>query len=189
MLLLMIGSASLVQASHALLNNFASIEWMRQGMSETVVGELWATGIVSEALLLWFGRRLLGGRSPALLLVLGAVGAVVRWVLMARLPTGVSLFAVQLLNGPSIMAPILAIMLYIERRVAPHLIASAQGMYVPAWSACMAIAMLACGPLWHTLQAGAYFVMALTAAAGGVIALCAWQASAGGVRTALRFVQ
>jgi hypothetical protein len=108
---------------------------------------------------------------------------------MARLPTGVSLFAVQLLNGPSIMAPILAIMLYIERRVAPHLIASAQGMYVPAWSACMALAMLACGPLWHTLQAGAYFVMALIAAAGGVMALCAWQASAGGVRTALRFVQ
>lgn len=177
-LLLMVVAASFVQASHALLNNFASIEWLQQGMSETTVGELWATGIISEAALLWIGRRALGDRSPAVLLLFGAAGSILRWVFMARMPAGLPLFLVQLLNGPSIMAPILAIMLFIERRIAPHLIASAQGIYALSLNACMAAAMLGCGPLWHSLYVNAYLVMAAVAMVGGIIGMAALRASA-----------
>ena len=65
-LMLMIIGVSLVMASHALLYNYSSIQWLRDGMSSTVVGMLWATGFSSEVLLLWFGQKLLAGRSPAL---------------------------------------------------------------------------------------------------------------------------
>ena len=67
----------------------------------------------------------------------------------------------------------LAMMIYIERNIAPHLIASAQGLYAPAWSAALAVATLGSGPLWRMYGVHAYNAMALIAAAGALIAFLA----------------
>ena len=185
-LVLMIVGVSLVVASHSLLYNFSSIQWLHHGMSSTVVGMLWATGFSSEFLLLWFGEKLLAGRSPALLVTTGAAAAVTRWCLMALSPTVAVLFAIQLLHGLSIMAPILGMMLYIERRVAPQLIASAQGLYAPTWNGLMGLCTAACGPLDRLLGNNAYLVMAAVAAAGGVVAYGALQERSGNLKGAAR---
>lgn len=174
-LLLMIVSVSCVVASHALVHNFSSIQWLRASMSETVVGALWATSVASELVVLWFGRRLLGARSPAVLVIIGAVVATARWGLMAAGVAGPILFLAQMMNGLSIIAPILGMMLFIERRVQPHLIASAQGLYSSAWSAVMAIATLSSGTLWISLDTRAYLVMAALAVLGGAASLIAWR--------------
>jgi PPP family 3-phenylpropionic acid transporter len=103
---------------------------------------------------------------------------------MALSPTVAALFAIQLLHGLSIMAPILGMMLYIERRVAPHLIASAQGLYAPTWNGLMGLCTAACGPIDKLLGSNAYLVMAAVAAAGGAVAYGALQERPGNLKGA-----
>ena len=172
-LLLMMASVSLIIASHALVNNFSSIQWLAQGISARAVGSLWATSIAAEAIVLWYGRRWLVDRPPELLVLIGGITAVVRWGLMMTHPSLPALFAIQLLQGLSGMAPILAMMLYIERRVPPHLTASAQGFYGLAWSAALAVATVSCGPLWRTFGTISYGIMALIALLGTLIVILA----------------
>ncbi len=172
-LLLMITSVSLITASHGLLNNFSSVHWLKSGLSNTTVGALWGTSISAEVVLLYFGRRLLGEYPPARLVLIGGCAAAARWLLMSFDPPLELLFPIQILQALSGIAPILAMMIYIERNIAPHLIASAQGLYAPAWSAALAVATLGSGPLWRIYGVHAYNAMALIAAAGALIAFLA----------------
>jgi MFS transporter, PPP family, 3-phenylpropionic acid transporter len=172
-LLLMIASVSLIMASHGLLNNFSSVHWLQSGLSSTMVGALWGVSISAEVVLLYFGRRLLGNYPPGRLVLIGGCAAAARWVLMSLDPPLGLLFPIQILQGLSGIAPILAMMIYIERNIAPHLIASAQGLYAPAWSAALALATLASGPLWRLYGVHGYYVMALIAAVGAIVALLA----------------
>ena len=170
-----IASVSCVVGSHALVMNFSSIQWTHAKIPESVVGQLWATSIVSELAVLWFGRRLLGHRNPVVLILVGAIASTLRWTMMAWGLTGPLLFVAQLMNGISIIAPILGIMLLIEQRVAPHLIASAQGLYSSSWSAVMALATVCCGPLSRHFDVGAYLAMSVLAVIGGLIGMVAWR--------------
>src|SRR5918996_1025886 len=45
-------AAGLIQVSHALYYGFASLHWRAAGHSGTVVGLLWAEGVIAEILLL-----------------------------------------------------------------------------------------------------------------------------------------
>ena len=169
----MIASVSLIMASHGLLNNFSSVHWLHSGLSSTTVGALWGTSISAEVVLLYFGRRLLGNYPPARLVLIGGCAAAVRWVLMSFDPPLGLLFPIQILQGLSGIAPILAMMIYIERNIAPHLIASAQGLYAPVWSAALAVATLASGPLWRMYGLHGYYAMASIAVVGAIIAFLA----------------
>lgn len=172
-LLLMIASVSLIISSHGLLNNFSSSHWIKQGLSESTVGQLWAISVAAEGAVLFFGRAFIEKRSPEMLVVIGGTASVLRWVIMSRDPSLELLFPIQLLQGLSGISPILAMMIYIERHVSPHLIASAQGLYAPIWSATLAIATLGSGPLWRLYGVNAYFAMAVIAATGTTIAVAA----------------
>jgi PPP family 3-phenylpropionic acid transporter len=164
---------SLIISSHGVLNNFSSSHWIQQGLSETTVGQLWAISIAAETAILFFGSAFIEKRSPERLVVIGGVAAMLRWLIMSQDPPLAMLYPIQLLQGLSGISPILAMMIYIEKRVPPHLIASAQGLYAPTWSAALAVATLVSGPLWRLTGIHAYYSMALIASAGATIAFVA----------------
>jgi PPP family 3-phenylpropionic acid transporter len=172
----MTGVALLV-ASHAIVNNFSSIQWLAEGLSGDFVGMLWGVAMASEVLVLWYSQRWLKGRPPIILAFMGALAALLRWCAMALHPTAMFLPLLQALQGISGMAPILAVMIQVERGVPSGLTATAQGANAVIVGAAVALSTLASGFLWRTFGTGAYGFMALLAFLG---LLLLWVGSRGG---------
>src|SRR5436190_6983237 len=84
-------AAGLVQASHAVYYSFSALDWKSAGMDGTAVGALWAVGVMAEITLFAFSGRLPAWLGSTALLVVGALGAVLRWTVMAFDPPDMAL--------------------------------------------------------------------------------------------------
>lgn len=164
-------AASLIQASHALYYGFSTLDWTAAGLSGHAIGALWAIGVVAEivvfalASFVWLG--------PAALLVVGAVGATVRWGAMALEPHLLWLVVLQCLHGLSFGATHLGAVQYLARAAPERLGATAQGYLAIALGVVMAGFMALSGSLYGAYGSRAYAAMAVAAAVGGVLALVA----------------
>jgi MFS transporter, PPP family, 3-phenylpropionic acid transporter len=164
-------AASLIQASHAVYYGFSTLDWQAAGYDGVTIGALWAIGVIAEiALFALSGRRPIG---PTALMLIGAAGAVVRWLAMAADPPLALLPALQCLHALSFGATHLGALGFIARAAPPALAASAQGYLAVAQGLVMAAAMGLAGVLYARFGGLAYGVMALIAAAGGLTALVA----------------
>jgi PPP family 3-phenylpropionic acid transporter len=168
-LLMMMTGAALLVASHAMINNFSAIQWLAEGLSGKYVGLLWGVAMASEVIVLWFAQRWLKGRSALLLAFVGALTAMLRWSIMSLHPPATLLLVLQALQGLSGTAPILAVMVDVERRVPTRLTATAQGVNAVILGGALALATLASGFLWRSFGTGAYGFMVVAALLG----LCA----------------
>ncbi|MGH1353060.1 MAG: MFS transporter [Methyloligellaceae bacterium] len=153
--------ASTIQASHAVLYGFGSIHWKAQGISEGVIGVLWAIGVIAETVLFAFSSRVVGIVGAANLLLLGAGAGVIRWTIMAFDPSMAVLFPLQVLHGLTFGAGHLGAIILIGNLVPERYSATAQGLYAAlSMGFIMGLAMLASGPLYDLLSGGAYLPMA-----------------------------
>jgi PPP family 3-phenylpropionic acid transporter len=163
--------AGLVQASHALLYGFGTIEWLRQGLDETTAGFLWALGVLAEVLLfLWSGALLarLGARG---FLLIGALCGVVRWVGLSFEPGLLVLIFLQLLHGATFGLTHLGVVAFVSRRAGRKAGRRAQATFSTLSGLAMGIAMYASGPLYDAYGSYSYLAMALMAAIGTVLLL------------------
>ncbi len=164
-------ATALIVSSQGVLLAFSSLGWSQSGVSSTTIGQLWAVGLASEMLVLWFAEDVLGRRDPALLLVAGGLASVLRWLLMATGP-GVALsFVLQAMQGVSAMAPILALTLLLARRVPMAELGLFQAAATTAIGLTQALVIIAGGVLWRHGAATAYGAMATIAGLGIVVAL------------------
>ena len=170
--LLFICAAALIQSSHGVYYWFGTLNWKAAGYSEDVIGWLWAEGVAAEIVLFAFGAKLIGRLGPAKLIALGGLAGALRWSV-----TGISdalpvLVAVQLLHAFTFGATHLGAIYFIARRVPQALSASAQGLYSAiVMGLALGLSALVSGKLFGLYGAGAYYAMAVLAAAGGVAAL------------------
>jgi len=121
--------AALLQSSHAMLYGFATIHWKAAGHSSTVIGLLWAEGVLVEIGLFAFAgnfSRLLSWRH---LLLLAGAGGVVRWCGLAATTELAALVALQTLHGLTFACLHLGAMRFIAQHVAEQQTASAQSLY------------------------------------------------------------
>jgi MFS transporter, PPP family, 3-phenylpropionic acid transporter len=169
--LAVVAAASLIQASHAVLYGFASIAWRAAGLDGTVIGILWALGVLAEIAVFALSPRLPAAVTPGLLLVIGAAGAVLRWTAMAFAPPGPVLPLLQGLHGLSFAATHLGALAFVARSAPPGLGATAQGYLVVGLGLTMAAATALAGVLFERYGAASYGAMALMAAGGGLLAL------------------
>ncbi|HEV7371288.1 MFS transporter, partial [Arenibaculum sp.] len=126
---LLLGSAALVQGSHAVFYFYGSFLWLDGGMSATAVGWLWAFGVGCEVAAFSASRRLGGRFGTAGLIGMGAAAGLARWSLLAfddGLGTAV---VVQLLQGGSLALTQAGAARFIATRVPPGLVSSASGVY------------------------------------------------------------
>ncbi len=171
---LFVVSAAALQSSHQLYYGFGTLYWRQLGFSDSVIGMLWAEGVVAEIVLFWYSAPFVARLGPLGLMALGGAAGIVRWSLLGLVP-GLAMAAVlQLLHAATFGASHLGAMHYLARTVPPGAAASAQSLYA-ALSAGLGsgLVMLAAGALYAAFGGHAYLFMALLSAAGlaGVLLL------------------
>jgi len=150
-----------VQASHGVVYGFGSLYWQRLGFSGFEIGALWAVGVVCEILLfLWSGAvvRRIGDVD---LIVVGAVGAALRWSLFPLELGFAGFMLVQALHGLSFGATFLGTQHAIARVVPEEMTASAQGIYAMIAGISMAGVTALAGPLYAAFGGNAFLVMVI----------------------------
>ena len=174
-------AAGLIQASHAVYYGFSSLDWKAAGLDGTAVGLLWAIGVAAEITLFAFSGRLpLWLRPPALLLA-GALGAGLRWGIMALDPPTAALPFLQCLHGLSFGATHLGAIGFVARAAPSGRAATAQGSLAVVLGGTMALSMGLSGVLYEDFGGQAYAGMALLAAAGAACAITARRRRGGSI--------
>lgn len=170
--LLVILACGLIQSGHAFYYNFSTIIWRGQGISADVVGLLWAFAVAIEVAFLWSLGVIERRVSPEAMIVAGATGGVVRWIVMGFAPTGLILWPLQALHALSFAAAHVGAMRLIYRETPQNSAAMAQTLY-SATSAGLLLgaATLASGWLYDAVGPNGYWAMAGIVAAGGVTGL------------------
>jgi len=168
---LLVLASSLIQASHTLLYNFGSIHWRAAGHSETVIGWLWAEGVIAEILFFMISAKILRRVPLARLLILAGVLTVLRWCLNGLSTDLPLLILTQWLHGASFGLTFLVTLHFIRAITPPELQASAQGFYAAIGFAPLSgLVSLASGWLYHAAEGQAFFAMAAMAALGTALA-------------------
>jgi MFS transporter, PPP family, 3-phenylpropionic acid transporter len=160
--------ASLIQASHAVYYGFATLDWTGRGLSGVAIGALWALGVAAEIVLFALSPRL-PALTPRALLIVGAIGAVVRWSVMALDPPAALLVLTQCLHALSFGAAYLGAVQFISRLAPEGEAATAQGDFSTLQGIVTAAATGLSGVLYGSFGAFAYAPMAACAAVGGIV--------------------
>jgi PPP family 3-phenylpropionic acid transporter len=174
--LAVLAAASLIQASHAVFYGFSALEWRAAGLEGTTIAALWGLGVIAEIVLFAFSGRLPAFFQPIVLLMIGALGATLRWAGMALDPPVAVLPWLQLLHALSFGATHLGALTYLARNTPAGQSATAQGYLSIALGAAMAGAMGLSGVLYEAFGNRAYAAMALAAVVGGACAFVAQRA-------------
>lgn len=165
-------SCGLIQCAHAFYYGFSTIVWRAQGVSAEMVGLLWAFAVGVEVALLWSLAAIERRVSPEALILLGAGGAVVRWLAMGFAPTGPELWLLQSLHALSFAAAHVGAMRLIYREAPDSAAAMAQTLYSSLSAGLLlGAATVLSGWLYDWGGARGYWAMAGLAAAGGLIGL------------------
>jgi PPP family 3-phenylpropionic acid transporter len=175
---LFVAGAGVINASHGFLFTFVSIYWKSIGLSETLVGFLWAWAVVSEVCMFLAFTRVFGNVPVPALLAAAGLAAVVRWVLYPLVwPLGLGVagfFVVQSLHAVSTGFILLGVQKLIAETIAEERTGAAQGIAFFANGFSMAAATLLSGPLYEVFGVGGFFFMAGFAVVGiGLVALAA----------------
>ncbi|MFC5325707.1 MFS transporter [Bradyrhizobium oligotrophicum] len=174
--LCIIASSALIQGSHAAYYTFSAIEWTTQGLSGLTIAWLWTMGVLAEILVFALSPRFT--MAPASLVAIGAVAAVLRWILTAQEPHALGLAAVQISHGFTFGLTLVGTMGLLVRQVPPNLTARGQGYYAAASGVVGSAASVLSGPVYAAYGPGVYYVMAGMAGAGGVLMWLARQSLA-----------
>jgi PPP family 3-phenylpropionic acid transporter len=165
--------ASLIQASHAVMYGFATLQWSAKGLTGTTIGLLWAIGVVAEILLFAASGRLMTRIGAVEMILAGALGAILRWTAMAFDPPAALLPILQCLHALSFGATHLGAMHVLSRLADRHGGVTPQGDFSALQGVTFAAAMGLSGVLVERLGSFSYLAMSLAAAGGLVIALVA----------------
>src|SRR5215467_3457719 len=162
--------ASLIQASHAVMYGFATLQWSARGISGTAIGLLWAIGVIAEVALFALSARIVGWFGAIGMIMLGGLGGMVRCTAMAFDPPTAALPALQGLHALSFAATHPGTMHYLARAAPARHGATAQGDFVAVQGIVFAGAMSLSGVLVGAYGSLAYAAMAAAAAVGAVTA-------------------
>lgn len=172
--LMILLACTLVQSGHAAYYAFGTLHWRAAGHSESVIGALWAEGVIAEIILFAVGPLILKHLSPGKLVLLAAAAGVVRWTITAATTALPLLAAAQLLHAFTFGAAHLGAIHLIARHIQPSLSASAQSLYsATVMGLGLSLAILATGPIFDRSPLMAFAAMAIlsVAALGASLAL------------------
>ena len=168
-----------IQATHAILYGFGTLHWQSLNIAAGMIGALWAIGVIAEVTLFAWSKQLLQRFGPASLLIIAALGALLRWTITAFDPPVAILFLVQILHALSFGAAHLGAIHFIAQAVPEQYSATGQGLYAAfAMGVIMGIMTMISGSLYASLGSYAYLVMAALAAlslVGALILNKQWQ--------------
>jgi PPP family 3-phenylpropionic acid transporter len=165
--LAIIVSAALIQGSHAAYYTFASINWQAHGLDGLTIAGLWVLGVLAEIVVFALSPRFTP--SPAVLVVIGALSAVARWLITAQEPPVAVLSVVQLAHGLSYGLTQVGTMGLLVRHVPLHVMARGQGYFAASTGIVTSSASILSGLVYARYGQGVYYVMAAMALTGAVV--------------------
>jgi PPP family 3-phenylpropionic acid transporter len=164
-------AAALIQGSHAAYYTFASITWQAAGFSGLTIAGLWVLGVLAEIVVFAASPRFT--LFPGLLVVIGGLSAVARWLVTAQAPSVAVLSVVQLAHGLSYGLTQVGTMGLLVRRVPGHVMARGQGYYAACSGIIASSTSILSGVVYAHYGQGVYYVMAVMAMSGTIVMLSA----------------
>ena len=165
--LAIIVASALTQGSHAAYYTFASISWQAAGLGGLTIAGLWVLGVLAEIVVFALSPRFT--LPPALLVVLGALSAVARWLITAQEPSVAVLAVVQLAHGLTYGLTQVGTMSLLVRHVPIHMMARGQGYLAACGGMVTMAASILSGVVYAGYGARVYCVMAAMALVAAVI--------------------
>ena len=164
-------ASALIQGSHAAYYTFASIAWQASGLGGMTIAILWVFGVMAEIVVFALSPRF---TWPATLLVaVGAMTAVIRWLIIAQDPPLAVLALVQFMHGLTYGLTQVGTMALLMRHVPGHMTARAQGYLTAFTGIATSGAAIASGAIYARQGLAVYYLMAALASVGGVAMLLA----------------
>jgi len=158
---------SIIIATHNVLNAFQALLWKEQGFSADMIGPLLAVAAIAEAALMFTFGPIARRYSARSLILVSAIGTVLRWALMAMEPGIAVLIPLQLFHAVTFALGYMGCMHFIANWTGDEIAAEAQGFFVMLQQAMTVIAVAGFGWLMGMMGAKAYFVAAAFALLGG----------------------
>lgn len=167
-------SIALGHAAHAVFYAYSALHWREAGLSQGIIGALWATGVLAEILLmLGPGRRWVAHLGPARAMAIAALASVLRWGLMMQEPTGAILWFCQALHALTFALALLGSMAFLAAALPPRLAGTAQGLANGLLGGLsVALVTLVAGGLAETVPPSMLYAIALVPTA--IAGLAAW---------------
>lgn len=165
--LAIIGGAALIQGSHAAYYTFASINWQGAGLGGMTIAGLWVLGVLAEIVVFAASPRFV--LPPSLLVVIGGLSAVARWLITAQEPSVAVLSLVQLSHGLTYGLTQVGTMGLLVRHVPVHVMARGQGYLAACTGIVTSSASILSGVVYARYGQGVYYVMAAMALSGAVV--------------------
>ncbi len=165
--LAIIAASALIQGSHAAYYTFASITWQLSGLGGLTIAGLWALGVMAEIVVFALSPRFT--LQPSVLVVIGALSAVTRWLITAQEPPVAVLAVVQLAHGLSFGLTQVGTMGLLVRHVPIHVMARGQGYLAACAGIVASSASILSGAIYARHGQGVYYVMAAMALSGAVV--------------------
>ena len=156
--------ASLVSASHIVLNIFGVIFWKALGFQESDFGFFIGISIISEIAIFFIYRRFTSKIRPTLALLISALFAALRWALMANATSFWEIMLIQTFHGFTFGITHSAVIEFLRINVPAQLRSSGQAVYdVLAITAAPAIAAPVIGFIYQTSPQYALYAVSLLA--------------------------
>jgi PPP family 3-phenylpropionic acid transporter len=165
--LAIIFAAALIQGSHAAYYTFASITWQGAGLGGLTIAGLWVLGVLAEIVVFALSPRF--SFSPAVLVVIGGLAGVTRWLITAQEPSVAVLAVVQLAHGLTYGMTQVGTMGLLVRHVPAQVMARGQGYYAACSGIVTSSASILSGAVYARHGQGVYYVMAAMALSGAVV--------------------
>ncbi|MGH6753343.1 MAG: MFS transporter, partial [Bradyrhizobium sp.] len=165
--LAIIVAAALIQGSHAAYYAFASITWQASGLDGITIAGLWVLGVLAEIVVFALSPRFT--LAPALLVVIGGLSAVARWVITAQEPSVAVLSVVQLAHGLTYGLTQVGVMGLLVRHVPGHVMARGQGYLAACGGIVSGTASVVSGLVYAGYGQRVYYVMAAMALMAAIV--------------------
>jgi PPP family 3-phenylpropionic acid transporter len=165
--LAIIVSAALIQDSHVAYYAFSAITWQAHGLGGLTIAGLWTLGVLAEIVVFALSPRF--SLHPSMLMLIGGLGAVVRWSITAQDPSLALLAAAQLGHGLTFGLTIVGTMELLVHHVPSQQMARGQGYYAAAAGFLSAVTSILSGTIYARYGEGLYYVMAAMAGAGALL--------------------
>jgi PPP family 3-phenylpropionic acid transporter len=175
---LLIFGCGLIQAGHQFYYIFGTKLWIDElGVSGTLAGWLFAFGVIVEAVFLMVIARRIEHVRPATLMLIGGLGAMLRWSLMATGPSLGLLVALQAMHALSFACTFLGAMRGIYALWGDDRTPTAQMMFMAiATAPAQALASWIAGRVFDTgVGSQGYLAMVGIVAAGTVLVFLLWR--------------
>jgi PPP family 3-phenylpropionic acid transporter len=160
-------ASALIQGSHAAYYGFASISWQASGFGGLTIAGLWALGVLAEIVVFALSPRFTW--PPAVLVAIGALAAVARWLITAQEPSAPVLAVVQLAHGLTFGLTQLGTMGLLVRHVPGHVMVRGQGYLAACGGIVTSCASILSGAVYARHGQGVYYVMAAMALLGAIV--------------------